>query len=225
MKNFEREKRISLIREKLLNILYEITSVLIFEADLKKLLQMILEKIGKGVGACSAVIWVWDKKEKYFKNVASYNWPKELEEFVATEKGRLKGGGVGKAVSEMKPYLMKNAWEDPTLPEKYRPILKRVGIKAFFCFPLITRGRAFGSLNVYFPEFREDVSDEEVFLFSIIANQISALIENVKMYEELKEKVEELEKFQKIAIGRELRIVELKQEIEKLKEELRKSKS
>jgi hypothetical protein len=37
---------------------------------------------------------------------------------------------------------------------------------------------------------------------------------------ELEEKVLELEKFQKLAIGRELRIIELKEEIERLKKEL-----
>lgn len=37
---------------------------------------------------------------------------------------------------------------------------------------------------------------------------------------ELREKIEELEKFHKLAIGRELKMVELKEEIEKLKKEL-----
>ncbi|MFQ6049716.1 MAG: HAMP domain-containing protein [Candidatus Paceibacterales bacterium] len=41
---------------------------------------------------------------------------------------------------------------------------------------------------------------------------------------ELQEKIEELERFQKFAVGRELKMVELKQEIEKLKKELEKHK-
>lgn len=39
---------------------------------------------------------------------------------------------------------------------------------------------------------------------------------------ELREKIEELENFRKIAVGRELKMIELKEEIEKLKEELKK---
>jgi PAS domain S-box-containing protein len=42
---------------------------------------------------------------------------------------------------------------------------------------------------------------------------------------DLKEKIIELEKFQKIAIGRELKMIELKEEIKKLKRELEKLKS
>ena len=41
----------------------------------------------------------------------------------------------------------------------------------------------------------------------------------------LQERLEELEKFNKLAVGRELRMVELKEEIKKLKEELNKQKS
>lgn len=51
------------------------------------------------------------------------------------------------------------------------------------------------------------------------------ITERKKTEQELKRKIEELEKFQKLTIGRELKMIELKKEIEKLKEELEKSKS
>jgi len=41
---------------------------------------------------------------------------------------------------------------------------------------------------------------------------------------ELQEKMEELGKFNKLAVGRELKMIELKEEIQKLKEELEKYK-
>ena len=43
--------------------------------------------------------------------------------------------------------------------------------------------------------------------------------------EELNKKVEELKKFSKIALGRELRIVELKEEVKRLKDELSRGKA
>ena len=45
------------------------------------------------------------------------------------------------------------------------------------------------------------------------------LTEIKKKEEELQEKMEELEKFNRLAVGRELKMIELKEEIKKLKEE------
>ena len=45
-----------------------------------------------------------------------------------------------------------------------------------------------------------------------------------KLNEELKAKVDELEKFQKVAVGRELKMIELKKKIKELEEKLRKRK-
>ena len=56
-------------------------------------------------------------------------------------------------------------------------------------------------------------------------NQIKIQEELLKREKELKKKVKELEEFYNIAVGRELRMKELKEEIEELKEELEKDKS
>ncbi len=57
------------------------------------------------------------------------------------------------------------------------------------------------------------------------AEEVYTSKEKVKKSErELKKKVEELEKWYNITVGRELRMIELKQEIKKLKEELKKQK-
>ena len=55
-----------------------------------------------------------------------------------------------------------------------------------------------------------------------LAEQREKIIE--EKTKELRERVEELEKFQRLTVGRELKMVELKEEIKKLKEELEKYK-
>ncbi len=50
-------------------------------------------------------------------------------------------------------------------------------------------------------------------------------IKQIETQEELKKKVKELEEFYEMAVGRELRMIELKKEIERLKKESRKQKS
>jgi hypothetical protein len=47
---------------------------------------------------------------------------------------------------------------------------------------------------------------------------------NVQLNEEVKNRIKELENFYDMAVGRELKMVELKEEIERIKEELRNEK-
>ena len=54
--------------------------------------------------------------------------------------------------------------------------------------------------------------------------ELTARINHIKMQEELKRRLKELEQFYDIAVGRELRIKQLTEEIEQLKEELERSK-
>jgi PAS domain S-box-containing protein len=51
------------------------------------------------------------------------------------------------------------------------------------------------------------------------------LTERKKIEQELKEKIQDLEKFHKMAVGRELKMIKLKEEIEELKAKLGKKKS
>lgn len=68
-------------------------------------------------------------------------------------------------------------------------------------------------------------------VFDTKTNQLTSIIEYVrditerkKLEEEIKQRLKELEEFYDMAIGRELKMKELKEEIERLKEELRKYK-
>jgi predicted nucleic acid-binding Zn-ribbon protein len=61
----------------------------------------------------------------------------------------------------------------------------------------------------YYPELQNRLAELE-----------STVTQLEQTQKELKKKVEELEKFQRLAVGRELRIVELKDEIARLKAEL-----
>lgn len=55
----------------------------------------------------------------------------------------------------------------------------------------------------------------------LLANEFNSMTQNLKRSrDELQQRIEQLERFQKLTIGRELRMGELKKEIEKLKEEL-----
>lgn len=66
----------------------------------------------------------------------------------------------------------------------------------------------------YYPELRNRLAELE-----------STITQLEQTQKELRKKVEELEKFSRLTVGRELRIIELKDEISKLKRELSQCKA
>ncbi|MCD6232918.1 HAMP domain-containing protein [bacterium] len=92
---------------------------------------------------------------------------------------------------------------------------------------------AFNEMVVKLREARNRLEDERTVLeiqvnarTRQLREQAEALKkENEEKTKDLKERLEELERFHKLTVGRELRMIELKQEIKKLKKELEKYKS
>jgi GAF domain-containing protein len=105
-------------------------------------------------------------------------------------------------------------------------ILFEKGIRSVIQVPLVSKGERIGVLSL--ESCTPDIySRRDLDLAQAIADQISTSLENVRLYEELKQanlelerKLKELEEFYEIAVGRELRMVELKKEIEELRKKI-----
>ncbi len=98
-------------------------------------------------------------------------------------------------------------------------ILFEKGIRSVIQVPLVSKGERIGvlSLESCTPAV---YSRRDLDLAQTIADQISTSLENVRLYEELKQanlelekRLKELEEFQTLAVGRELKMVELKRRI------------
>lgn len=125
-------------------------------------------------------------------------------------------------------YFICNDIENDECMLPWRDEARRSGYRSSAAFPLKIRGRTIGSINIYSSE-PGFFDEEEVHLFNELSTDISFALELMekeeqreKMEEELKDRVQELQKFYDMAVGRELKMKELKKEIEKLKEKLEK---
>ncbi|NQT32439.1 MAG: PAS domain-containing protein, partial [Candidatus Omnitrophica bacterium] len=86
-------------------------------------------------------------------------------------------------------------------------------------------GETAGTVEVYYLQEKPAADEgpflrEERTLIDSVAEEIRKFIDRRKAGEELREKMESLEKFHKLAVGRELKMVEMKEEIKRVKAKL-----
>ena len=65
---------------------------------------------------------------------------------------------------------------------------------------------------------KEAFSSQDVELLTTLARSASIALKNASLYSEVKNRKEELEKFYRLVVGRELKMMELKKKIMKLEE-------
>lgn len=97
---------------------------------------------------------------------------------------------------------------------KIDPEMKAEGMQAWAAVPLLAKGKVVGVLTVGSSGY-DGIDIRQIDTLSTIGGYVGVVIENSMLYEELKQKVEDLERFRKFSVGREMRIIELK---DKLKE-------
>jgi len=135
-------------------------------------------------------------------------------------------GPTGTAVRTGKPVIVKNVLRDPQY-ERWRIEAAKRGYASSIALPLLEEGRAFGALNIYADE-PEAFNDEELKLLVEMADDLAYGIKSLRTAEErkksegeLRQRVEELERFRKATIQREFRMKELKDRVKELEEKLK----
>ena len=97
---------------------------------------------------------------------------------------------------------------------KIESAIKEEGIQAWAAIPLMARGKVLGVLAVGSKKY-DGLEPRQLDTLTTIGSYAGVAIENSMLYGELRQKVSDLERFRKLSVGREMRIVELK---ERLKE-------
>lgn len=106
-----------------------------------------------------------------------------------TERGR---GPTGTAIRTRKPSIAKDILNDPNFAPWKAEATKR-GYASSIALPLITKGRALGTLNIYAEE-TDAFNEEEVELLAQLADDLSFGMISLRIREERKRAVEALQK-------------------------------
>lgn len=124
-------------------------------------------------------------------------------------------------VLDRRAGLIRNLKDTPFYEDK---ILFKKGINSVIQVPLISKGEMIGVFSIE-SCMQEVYTKQELNLAQAIADQIATSIENLRLYEDLKKanlelekRIKEFEEFHTLAVGREVRMIELKERIKSLEE-------
>jgi two-component system, chemotaxis family, CheB/CheR fusion protein len=90
---------------------------------------------------------------------------------------------------------------------------------AWVNLPLICAGRVTGTLVVQL-RFAHPWSDEALTFLELVAERAWAAVERARAEEEVRARNAELERFDAVTVGRELRMIELKEQVNALRRQL-----
>ena len=124
-------------------------------------------------------------------------------------------------VLDRRAGLIRNLKDTPFYEDK---ILFKKGINSVIQVPLVSKGEMIGVFSIE-SCMQEAYTQQELNLAQAIADQIATSIENLRLYEDLKKanlelekRIKEFEEFHTLAVGREVRMIELKERIQSLEE-------
>ncbi|HLB24851.1 MAG TPA: GAF domain-containing protein, partial [Nitrospirota bacterium] len=89
---------------------------------------------------------------------------------------------------------------------------KREGVQAWAAVPLLAKGKVIGALTVGTFDY-SGIDPGQMETLTTIGRYAGVVIENSLLYEELRLRVEDLERFRRFSVGREKRIIELKKKL------------
>jgi putative methionine-R-sulfoxide reductase with GAF domain len=205
-----------------LSTLCEVDRVTSRTLNLDEVMTSALNKLIEVTGVDSGHVHLMDEKSgelilKGQKGISSEVVP-------LIERLKIGEGAAGAAVQQGDLIIINDIDKAPQSMTVY---CRKTGARSLVSVPIKVRDRILGVLNLVSHTPRTFAHDE-VELLKSIANQIGVALENARLYEDLKQanlelqkRLKELEEFYDIAVGRELRMKELKKEIEEFREKIK----
>jgi signal transduction histidine kinase len=125
--------------------------------------------------------------------VAHHNFTEEgLEEFLRAYPAPVSAGrSVGRAIVERRPIEITDFETDASLPPESRALARALGFRSQLSVPMIREGVAIGSLGVTRREPGR-FTDKQVALVKTFADQAVIAIENVRLFQELQARTDQL---------------------------------
>jgi signal transduction histidine kinase/HAMP domain-containing protein len=177
-------------RTRELAALFDVAATATQSLDLAPILQEVAEKINDIFSLDSTRIYLLDhQQEKLLVRAASGYNP---EGFIQGVFGR-RQGIVGRALETGEPIIFEDVQNDPRYTELSHSRGSRgIGYRFFAAVPIKAKGKSLGVIACN-GRLARQLSEEEIRLMSSMGDQIGPTIDNINLFEELREKTIALE--------------------------------
>lgn len=172
---------------KQVHTLYQISTALSTTLNLDRILSLIVEKTTQLVKADRFCLFMWDDDKNVFTVTASHGLS---DDFIDKAIVRIEDRFVGLASYRKKPIYSANVLLETDNPQLAR-LFKKEGLGAVLAVPLVTKRKTIGVITL-FAELGYQFKEKEIHLLGNFASHAALSIENAKLYNMNKQKVQEL---------------------------------
>jgi signal transduction histidine kinase len=177
-------------RTRELSALYDVTATASRSLEVKPVLQEVMKKITDIFRLDATRIFLFDNREEELHLRAAFGFDSDG---LVPQTFRRGQGMVGKAAETAEPMIFEDIQADPRYPEWTRSeASKKVGYRFFAVFPIKSKGRCLGCIVCNGHEPRK-LTVEEIRLIESMTDQLGVAIDNISLFEELKEKTAQLQ--------------------------------
>ena len=175
-----------------LTALHDVTAAASQSLEIKPVLDEVVKKITEIFNFDSVRIFLYDAKTEALNLRALFGMPQVR----ASASVFRRGHGLTGRVAETGQYMI---FEDVRSDPRYRELsqtnsMQQLGACFFALFPIKAKERFLGTINCIGKEPRR-LKPEEVRLITSMADQIGVAVENINLFEEVRNKTAELETF------------------------------
>jgi len=158
--------------------------------DLQGLLRHFLRTLAKLIGADCVGAWMVKEDGEWLDPVAGYRVPRErLEDFQEFRVSILKHAFYAEAARTRRPVYTSDARTDTRIPAAMR---ERAPHRTQLFVPVVAKGRMIAGFAAVWWEQAREFGEGELALMEAIANQAGVAIENARLFDENRRRVEEL---------------------------------
>ena len=177
-------------RNRDLAALYDVTAAAGQSLEIKPVLEEVVKKITDIFGFDSVSVFLFDPKNEVLNLMAAAG----IHEIQALPRAFRRGRGLTGTVAESGQYLI---FEDVRSDPRYQQMtennaMQRMGSCFIAIFPIKAKERFLGTINCINTEPRK-LTTGEIRLINSMADQIGVAVENINLFEEVKNKTKDLE--------------------------------